>query len=182
MSNNLKYKKIYDINNNLIYEGEIKNNLYHGNGKTYYKNGNINFDGVFFEGKSTGNGIKYYENGSILYKSANCNINDSVIFDKNDINLVNEALDSIIFDEEPDTDLLNNDIEDMFNEVENNNKNKENESLENMFINNEESDLNMPLIKKINKSKNENSFINNICIYLKDKINDLLRNIVSLFR
>ena len=70
----------------------------------------------------------------------------------------------------------------MFNEVENNNKNKENESLENMFINNEESDLNMPLIKKINKSKNENSFINNICIYLKDKINDLLRNIVSLFR
>ena len=41
MSNNLKYKKIYDINNNLIYEGEIKNNLYHGNGKTYYKNGNI---------------------------------------------------------------------------------------------------------------------------------------------
>ena len=59
--------------------------MYHGNGKTYYKNGNVNFDGIFFEGKSTGNGIKYYENGSILYKSANSYINDSVIFDKNDI-------------------------------------------------------------------------------------------------
>tara|TARA_B000000475_G_C15985419_1_gene442795 strand:+ start:961 stop:1515 length:555 start_codon:yes stop_codon:yes gene_type:complete len=184
MSNNLEYKQIYDINNYLIYEGEIKNNLYHGNGKTYYKNGNINFDGVFFNGESTGNGIKYYENGSILYKSANSNINDSVIFDKNnDINLVSKALDSIIFDEEPDLDLLNNNIEDMFNECENNhNANKYNTNKYNEEI--EEDDLNIPLIKKnkIEIKENKDNFINNICIYLKDKISDLFRSLVNIFR
>ena len=179
MSNNLEYKQIYDINNNLIYEGQIKNNLYHGNGKTYYKNGNINFDGEFCNGNSTANGIKYYENGSVLYKSASSNINDSIIFDKNnDLNLVSKALDSIIFDEEPDVDLLNNNIEDMFKECENNHSNnKYNEEIE-------EDDLNIPLIKKnkIENKQNKDNFINNICIYLKDKISDLFRSLFNIFK
>ena len=59
----------------LYFEGSIKNNLYNGFGKIYYKNKNIFFQGNFKNGKIEGKGAKYYENGAKKIEGIFKNIN-----------------------------------------------------------------------------------------------------------
>ena len=80
-----KIHKIYNDNGKLIYQGEMKESKYHGQGtlygadgyklegqfvdgklhegKSYYANGKIEYDGQWKNCQSHGKGIEYYENG-----------------------------------------------------------------------------------------------------------------------
>ena len=62
----------------LYFEGSIKNNLYNGFGKIYYKNKNIFFQGNFEKGKISGEGIKFYKNGIKKIEGIFKNINSCI--------------------------------------------------------------------------------------------------------
>ena len=62
------YGQFHDEDGILTYEGEIKDNIMHGNGKLFYSNGNIEYEGQFNYGYLTGNGIYYYKNGNKRWK------------------------------------------------------------------------------------------------------------------
>ena len=55
--------KVYDINNNLIYEGEYKKGVRDGKGIYYYQNGE-RYEGKFRNGKREGKGIFFWKDGS----------------------------------------------------------------------------------------------------------------------
>ena len=55
--------KVYDINNNLIYEGEYKKGVRDGKGICYYQNGE-RYEGKFRNGKREGKGIFFWKDGS----------------------------------------------------------------------------------------------------------------------
>ena len=148
------YGKLYE-ENILVYEGEWRNNKYDGRGKLYYKNGNINYEGNWCNGEQY-NGIKFSDNGSHLFESA---------FDLSE---------SIIFDQEGDIDLINEDIDSMFDEIDNRNNIKE-YVLEERDI---DIDLNEPLInnKKVKKNKLEI-----LCIFIKEQIGKVYNYIINMF-
>lgn len=52
----------------LKYDGEWKDNLYHGHGTLYYLNGNIEYEGSFKNGKREWQGTSYYSEGGIQYQ------------------------------------------------------------------------------------------------------------------
>ena len=65
--------KLYDYNDNLIFEGEYLNGKRNGKGKEYNKYGDILFEGEYLKGKKwNGKGyyinIKKYDNGNIDYR------------------------------------------------------------------------------------------------------------------
>ena len=55
--------KVFDLNNNLIYDGEYKNGIKNGYGIYYYSNGE-RYEGIFSEGIREGKGIFYWKDGS----------------------------------------------------------------------------------------------------------------------
>lgn len=57
-----KTHKIYDKDGNLKYEGETKNDLFHGQGKYYFTDGS-KYVGQFIDGKKHGQGTFYFANG-----------------------------------------------------------------------------------------------------------------------
>jgi antitoxin component YwqK of YwqJK toxin-antitoxin module len=67
----------FDIEGNMIYEGEYQNEKRHGNGKEYTNN-NIDFEGEFKEGKRW-NGIanQFNMNGKVVY---DCTYQNGKIF------------------------------------------------------------------------------------------------------
>ena len=149
------YGKLYE-NDILVYEGEWVNNKYDGKGKLYFKNGNVKYDGNWCNGKEV-SGINYFENGSLLFESA---------FDISE---------SIIFDQEGDIDLLNEDIDEMFEDISNNNK-----SLEKV---NYELDLYEPLLNNNlnnNLSKNDNILLW-CCKYLGNKIKNIYNYLFNIY-
>ena len=58
-----KKGKLFDFNNNLIYDGEYKKGLKDGNGVYYYSNGE-KYEGKFCEGVREGKGIFYWKDGT----------------------------------------------------------------------------------------------------------------------
>jgi len=58
-----KKGKLFDFNNNLIYDGEYKKGLKDGNGVYYYSNGE-KYEGKFCEGLREGKGIFYWKDGT----------------------------------------------------------------------------------------------------------------------
>ena len=63
--NGRQYKrgKVYDKNNNLIYDGEYKNGVKEGNGIYYYPSGE-KYEGEFVNGVKEGKGVFYWKNGN----------------------------------------------------------------------------------------------------------------------
>ena len=61
-----KIHTIYNSNGKLVYEGEMKNGLYHGQGTLYGVDG-CKWEGQFVDGKLHGQGKSYYANGKIEY-------------------------------------------------------------------------------------------------------------------
>ena len=61
--NGTKIKGIFQWNDGSFYEGEIKNNNFHGNGKFHWKEGR-EYIGEWVEGKMHGNGVMTYLDGS----------------------------------------------------------------------------------------------------------------------
>lgn len=59
-----KYGQFHDKNGILTYDGEIKDDIMHGQGKMYYPNGNVEYEGQFYYGYLKGKGIYYYKNGN----------------------------------------------------------------------------------------------------------------------
>ena len=57
-----KFNKIYDEDGNLLYEGEMKNEKYHGQGTLYSTYGG-KYVGQFLDGKFHGQGTRYFANG-----------------------------------------------------------------------------------------------------------------------
>lgn len=114
--------KIYK-NNKILYDGYIENNKYNGYGILYFENGNINIEGIWKDGEIIKTYTKYYENGRILYKSYQ-NIDDTIIYDKENKIESNEMTDSIEIETEDNidnyVDLLNEDINEMINNINNN--------------------------------------------------------------
>tara|TARA_Y100000741_G_scaffold336681_1_gene295464 strand:- start:214 stop:765 length:552 start_codon:yes stop_codon:yes gene_type:complete len=162
LENNIRtgYGKLYN-NDILVYEGEWINNKYDGKGRLYFKNGNVKYDGNWCNGEKV-SGINYFENGSLLFKSA---------FDISE---------SIIFDQEGDIDLLNEDINVMFEEI-SNNVNLDNDDLNlhepvlnNVTLERVIDDLNLqePLLNNnLNQDSNKtNNIILKLCKYVSDKI------------
>lgn len=139
------YGKLY-IQSKLKYEGNWKNNLYHGHGTLYYDNGSIEFEGDWNMGKSTSKGKKYYKDGSLLYEGlANYNIEDSLLFEKqinsqpNDINLLTENINDM-FDNiqkktsnKPDEKNIYTQAELILNEMESNSDSYSEETVKNIL-------------------------------------------------
>ena len=146
------YGKLYE-NNILVYEGEWVNNKYDGKGKLYFKNGNVKYDGNWCNGKEV-SGINYFENGSLLFESA---------FDISE---------SIIFDQEGDIDLLNEDIDEMFEDISNNNR-----SLEKV---NQDLDLYEPLLN--NNLKKDENIILSFCKYLGNQLINVYNYVLNICR
>jgi len=59
--------KIYYLNGNIKYEGEMTLDKYNGDGILYYENTKVMYDGHFVDGNKVGDGTSYYENGSIQF-------------------------------------------------------------------------------------------------------------------
>lgn len=57
----------YYDNQQLKYDGEFKNNDYHGEGKLYYENGQLKYEGKFKNGVYHGKGVLYDENGDVIH-------------------------------------------------------------------------------------------------------------------
>ena len=154
------YGKLYE-NDILVYEGEWINNKYDGKGRLYYKNGNIKYEGNWCNGKPI-NGISFFENGSLLFESA---------FDLSE---------SIILEQEGDIDLLNEDIEGMFNDISNNKKKEavsENLDLclyEPLLNNNKDSII-------LNNNKKEHIILK-FCKYLGNKIINVYNYMLNIYR
>lgn len=62
------YKKIYNDNNQLIYEGHLKNGKFDGFGVLYDDSGKKVYEGAWSEGGYDGFGTLYYSNGNIQYE------------------------------------------------------------------------------------------------------------------
>ena len=146
------YGKLYE-NDILVYDGEWVNNKYDGKGKLYFKNGNVKYDGNWCNGKEV-SGINYFENGSLLFESA---------FDISE---------SIIFDQEGDIDLLNEDIDEMFEDISNNNR-----SLEKV---NHDLDLYEPLLN--NNLKKDENIILSFCKYLGNQLINVYNYVLNICR
>ena len=68
----LNYKKhgkgiIFDMDGNVIYEGDFVDDYYEGNGKLVYENGDY-YIGQFLKGEKHGKGKEYRKNGDIKYE------------------------------------------------------------------------------------------------------------------
>ncbi|MDF2698532.1 MAG: bacterial Ig-like domain family protein [Haloplasmataceae bacterium] len=63
----LEYKRIYDGNNKLRYEGYFLGDQYHGKGKVYDQNSQITYNGQFNNGIYHGKGDLYNQNGVLIY-------------------------------------------------------------------------------------------------------------------
>lgn len=59
--------KVYK-DNWLQYEGEMKNDYYHGEGTSYYRNGQIQYTGEWKKDEYHGKGSYYDEQGNLIYK------------------------------------------------------------------------------------------------------------------
>lgn len=165
--------KIYE-NNKLVYDGFIENNKYNGYGVLYFENGNINIEGIWKDGKIIKTYTKYYENGRILYKSYE-NINDTIIYDKENKIESNEMTDSIEIETEEHidnyVDLLNEDIDEMINNINNNNNYYSCIS--------DESSLTESLLNNNLNKKDNNTFMGSIrymCKRLIDYLYSFFRN------
>ena len=99
-------------------------------------------------------GINYFENGSLLFESA---------FDISE---------SIIFDQEGDIDLLNEDIDEMFEDISNNNR-----SLEKV---NQDLDLYEPLLN--NNLKKDENIILSFCKYLGNQLINVYNYVLNICR
>ena len=153
------YGKLYE-NDILVYEGEWINNKYDGKGRLYYKNGNIKYEGNWCNDKPI-NGINFFENGSLLFESA---------FDLSE---------SIILEQEGDIDLLNEDIEGMFNDISNNKKKEEvSEKLglyEPLLNNNKDCII-------LNNNNKKEHIILKFCKYLGNKIINVYNYMLNIYR
>ena len=58
---------LFDMNGNIIYEGDFVNDYFEGNGKYVYDDGEY-YIGQFLKGKKNGKGVLYYADGNIKYK------------------------------------------------------------------------------------------------------------------
>jgi antitoxin component YwqK of YwqJK toxin-antitoxin module len=74
------YGKLYNIYGNIIYDGEWKNNKYHGTGTKYEENGYIYFSN-WKHGEKNGFVICYNEKGHICYKGKWINNNTCHIYE-----------------------------------------------------------------------------------------------------
>ena len=63
--------KEYDLDSELIFEGEYLNGERNGKGKEYYDDGNLKFEGEYLNGKRSGKGKEYYYDGKYLYGRRN---------------------------------------------------------------------------------------------------------------
>jgi antitoxin component YwqK of YwqJK toxin-antitoxin module len=64
----MQEKELFYENGNLRYQGELFNDIPHGQGTFYDESGSIWYQGECKEGKRHGQGIFYYENGNIIYQ------------------------------------------------------------------------------------------------------------------
>ena len=61
-------KEYYYDTEKIYFEGEYKDGIRNGNGKTFYDNGKIKYEAEFLNGKINGKGKKYYNNGILKYE------------------------------------------------------------------------------------------------------------------
>ena len=169
-----KKTQIYK-NNKLVYDGFIENNKFNGYGKLYYDNGNLNCEAIWKDGEIVKTYKKYYQDGKLLYQSYN-HIDDNILYD-NEIK-INDIKDtefdnSIILETNTTnnyTDLLNEDIDEMFNDLEYNY-----DLDEDLFVDNN-IDLEEPLLENNFEKKVNNDemiflkYIKRFCNFMKEKI------------
>ena len=60
--------KEYNINDELLFEGEYLNGKRNGKGKEYYNNNHLKFEGEFLNGKRNGKGKEYYFDGGLRFE------------------------------------------------------------------------------------------------------------------
>ena len=110
--------QIYE-NNKLLYDGYIENNKYNGYGILYYSNGNINIEGIWKDGEIKTTYKKYYEDGKVLYTSYKY-LDEDIIYENNK-NKMEESIEIESDNIDNYVDLLNEDINEMFNDINSNN-------------------------------------------------------------
>ena len=90
-----EYRKEYDDNGKLIFEGEYLNGERHGKGKEYNSDGKLKFEGEYLNGKRNGKGKEYDINDTLSNNQVQKIIND---VENKGVLHISKVADEIFFD------------------------------------------------------------------------------------